>query len=130
MPHSCGRVARVRTKGLRSPDLTCVSCEKRLFLQCTTSVQLKFANLCSGGQKWPNATNYGLVVEYMDRAQGATRGFLPKNLRGTHTSAAESSGRRYVAASLLRDGHAAWHLTSFLTPLRTDNLATTESEPF
>ena len=59
-----------------------------------------------------HATNYGLVVEYMDRAQGATQGFLPQNLRGTHTSSAESSGRRYVAAALLGDGHAAWHLAT------------------
>ena len=48
----------------------------------------------------------------MDRAQGATQGFLPQNLRGTHTSSAESSGRRYVAAALLGDGHAAWHLAT------------------
>ena len=48
----------------------------------------------------------------MDRAQGATQGVLPQNLRGTHTSAAESSGRRYVAAALLGDGHAAWHLAT------------------
>ena len=48
----------------------------------------------------------------MDKAQGATQGCLPQNLRGTHTSSAESSGRRYVAASLLRDGHAAWHLAT------------------
>ena len=48
----------------------------------------------------------------MDRAQGATQGFLPQNLRGTHTSSAESSGRRYVAAALLGDGHATWHLAT------------------
>ena len=48
----------------------------------------------------------------MDRAQGATQGFLPQNLRGTHTRSAESSGRRYVAAALLGDGHAAWHLAT------------------
>ena len=46
----------------------------------------------------------------MDRAQGATQGFLSQNLRETHTSSAESSGRRYVAEALLGDGHAAWHL--------------------
>ena len=45
-----------------------------------------------------------MVVEYMDRAQGATGGFSPQNLRGTHTSSAESSGRRYVAAERLGDG--------------------------
>ena len=48
----------------------------------------------------------------MDRAQGATQWFLPQNLRGTHTSSAESSGRRYVAAALLGDGHAAWHIAT------------------
>ena len=48
----------------------------------------------------------------MDKAQGATQGFLPQNLCGTHTSSAESSGRRYVAAALLGDGHAAWHLAT------------------
>ena len=48
----------------------------------------------------------------MDKAQGATQGFLPQNLRGTHTSSAESSGRRYVAAALLGDGLAAWHLAT------------------
>ena len=48
----------------------------------------------------------------MDRAQGATQGFLPQNLHGTHTSSAESSGRRYVAAALLGDGDAAWHLAT------------------
>ena len=48
----------------------------------------------------------------MDRAQGATQGFLPQNLRGTHTSSAESSGRRYVAAALLGNGHAAWQLAT------------------
>ena len=79
----------------------------------TTSVQLKIHNLStSGAQKWPNATSYGLNVEYMDRAQGATPGFLPQNLHGTHTSSAESSGRRYVAAALLGDGRAAWHLAT------------------
>ena len=53
-----------------------------------------------------------MVVEYMDRAQGATQGFLPQNLHGTHTSSAEFSGRRakrYVAAAL---GLAAWHLAT------------------
>ena len=48
----------------------------------------------------------------MDRAQGATQGFLPQNLHGTHTSSAEFSGRRakrYVAAAL---GLAAWHLAT------------------
>ena len=69
-------------------------------------------NLSSGAQTWPNATNYGLNVEYMDRAQGATQGFLPQNLHGTHTSSAKSSGRRYVAAALLGDGHATWHLAT------------------
>ena len=64
-------------------------------------------------KKWPNATNYGLVVGYMDRAQGATQGVLPQNLRGTHIScAAESSGRQYVAAALLGNGHAAWQLAT------------------
>ena len=58
------------------------------------------------------SANYGLVVEYMDRAQGATQGFSPQNLHGTHTSSAKSSGRRYVAAALLGDGHAAWHLAT------------------
>jgi hypothetical protein len=48
----------------------------------------------------------------MDKAQGATQGFLPQNLCGTHTSSAESSGRRYVAAALLGDGHAACHLAT------------------
>ena len=49
----------------------------------------------------------------MDRAQGVTQGFLPQNLHGTHTtSSAESSGRQYVAAALLGDGHAAWHLAT------------------
>ena len=54
------------------------------------------------------------MVEYMDRAQGATQGFLPQNLHGTPTSSAESSGRRYVAApaALLGDGRAAWHLAT------------------
>ena len=75
-------------------------------------VQLNIANLSSGAQKWPNATNYGLNVKYMDRAQGATQGFLPQNLHETHTSSAKSSGRRYVAAALLGDGHAAWHLAT------------------
>ena len=56
-------------------------------------------NLSSGAQKWPNATTYGLNVEYMDRAQGATQGGSPQNLHGTRTSSAESSGRRYVAAA-------------------------------
>ena len=60
----------------------------------------------------PNATNYGLVVEYVGRAQGATQGLLPQNLHGTHTLSAESSGRRYVAAALLGDGLAAWHLAT------------------
>ena len=78
----------------------------------TTSVQLNIRNLSSEPYKWPNATNYGLVVEYMDRAQGATQGFLPQNLHGTHTSSAKSSGRRYVAAALLGDGHATWHLAT------------------
>ena len=53
-----------------------------------------------------------MVVVYMDRAQGATQGFLPQNLHVTHTSSAESSGRRakrYVAAAL---GLAAWHLAT------------------
>ena len=37
-----------------------------------------------------------------------TRVFTSKpKVRGTHTSSADSSGRRYVAAALLRDGHAA-----------------------
>ena len=53
-----------------------------------------------------------MVVEYMDRAQGATGGFSPQNLRGTHTSSAESSGRRYVAAERLGDGPAAWRLAT------------------
>eukprot|EP00966_Prymnesium_polylepis_P015563 359859-Prymnesium_polylepis.1 len=48
----------------------------------------------------------------MDRAQGATRGCLPQNLHGAHTSSAESSGRRYVAAALLGDGLGAWHLAT------------------
>ena len=83
-----------------------------VFTLITTSGQLKIVNLSSGAQKWPNATNYGLNVEYMDRAQGATQGFLPQNLHGTHTSSAKSSGRRYVAAALLGDGHATWHLAT------------------
>ena len=58
---------------------------------------------------------YGLVVEYMDRAQGATQGFLPQNLRGAHTSSAESSGRRYVAAALLGDGHMQHMALRFAT---------------
>ena len=48
----------------------------------------------------------------MDRAQGATQGFLLQNLHGTHTSSAESSGRRYVAAALLGYVHAAWQLAT------------------
>ena len=60
----------------------------------------------------PPTTNHGLVVAYMDKAQGATQGFLPQNLHGTHTSSAESSGRQYVAAALLGDGLAAWHLAT------------------
>ena len=48
----------------------------------------------------------------MDRAQGATQGFLPQNLHGTHTSSATSSGRPYVAAALLGDGPAVWHLAT------------------
>ena len=47
----------------------------------------------------------------MDRAQGATQGFLPQNLHGTHTSSAESSGRRYVAAALL--GEAMVRVTTW-----------------
>eukprot|EP00966_Prymnesium_polylepis_P106650 2468825-Prymnesium_polylepis.2 len=43
----------------------------------------------------------------MDRAQGATQGCLPQNLRGTHTSSVESSGRPYVAAALL-GSHRRW----------------------
>ena len=60
----------------------------------------------------PPTMAWFLVVEYMDRAQEATQGFLPQNLRGTHTSSAESSGRRYVAAALLGDAHATWHLAT------------------
>ena len=48
----------------------------------------------------------------MDRAQGATQWFLPPNLHGSHTSSVESSGRQYVAAALLGDGLAAWHLAT------------------
>ena len=48
-----------------------------------------------------------MVVVYMDRAQGPTVDFFTQNLRGTHTSSAESSVRRYVAAALLGPGHAA-----------------------
>ena len=48
----------------------------------------------------------------MNRAQGATQGFLPQNLHGTHTSSAKSSGRRYVATALLGDGPPAWHLAT------------------
>ena len=53
-----------------------------------------------------------MVVVYMDRAQEPTRGLLPQNLRGTHTSSAKSSGRSYVAAALLGDGPAVWHLAT------------------
>ena len=38
--------------------------------------------------------------------------FIPQNLRGTHTRSAESSGRRYVAAALLGNGHAASQLAT------------------
>ena len=47
-----------------------------------TSVQLNIMNPSSGGWAWPHLTNYGLVVEYMDRAQGPTQGFFSQNLRG------------------------------------------------
>ena len=53
-----------------------------------------------------------MVVVYMDRAQEPTQGLLPQNLRGTHTSSAKSSGRSYVAAALLGDGPAVWHLAT------------------
>ena len=51
--------------------------------------------------------NWVMVVEYMDRAHGLTLDFFTQNLHGTHTSSAESSGRRYVDAALLGDGLAA-----------------------
>ena len=53
-----------------------------------------------------------MVVVYMDSAQEPTQGLLPQNLRGTHTSSAKSSGRSYVAAALLGDGPAVWHLAT------------------
>ena len=67
--------------------------------------------MCASFVTWSGrAVFYKLLL---DRAQGATQGVLPQNLRETHTSAAESSGRRYyVAAALLGDGHAAWHLAT------------------
>ena len=46
------------------------------FLDCfttmTTSVQLKIANLSGGVESVAKSANYGLIVEYMDRAQGPT----------------------------------------------------------
>ena len=48
----------------------------------------------------------------MDRAQGPTQGFFTQNLRGTHTSSANASGRRYVAAELIGGVPAAWHLAT------------------
>ena len=48
----------------------------------------------------------------MDRTQGPAQGVLPQNLHGTHTSSVESSGRRFVAATLLGDGPPAWHLAT------------------
>ena len=75
-----------------------------------------------------------LLSTWIDRAQGATQGFLPQNLHGTHTSSAESSGRRYVATALLGDGHAAWHLATSaeavdrgLTMRSSDNIYSPES---
>ena len=48
----------------------------------------------------------------MDRAQGPTQGFFTQNLRGTHTSSANASGRRYVAAELIGGVPATWHLAT------------------
>ena len=57
-----------------------------------------------------------MVVVYMDRAQGPTQGLVftskPSFVGGTHTSSAKSSGRSYVAAALLGDGPAVWHLAT------------------
>ena len=48
----------------------------------------------------------------MDRARGPTRGVFTQNLHGTHTSAANASGRRYVAAELIGGVRAARHLAT------------------
>ena len=95
-----------------SSSLQGLSGTRGMRIHHTTSGQLNITNESSGGLKWPNATNYGLNAEHTDRARGATQGFLPQNLHGTHTSSAKSSGRRYVAAALLGDGHATWHLAT------------------
>ena len=49
----------------------------------TTSGQLKIHNLSSGVKMCAKTTNQGLVVEYMDRAQGPTQDFFTQNLSVT-----------------------------------------------
>ena len=56
----------------------------------TTSGQLKIVNARGGVKPNTKTFNQGLVVEYMDRAQGPTVDFFSQNLRGTHTSLTKS----------------------------------------
>ena len=56
----------------------------------TTSEQLKIINARGGVKPNTKTFNQGLVVEYMDRAQGPTVDFFSQNLRGTHTHLAKS----------------------------------------
>ena len=56
----------------------------------TTSEQLKIINARGGVKPNTKTFNQGLVVEYMDRAQGPTVDFSSQNLRGTHTHLAKS----------------------------------------
>ena len=58
---------------------------------------------------------HGLVVEYivLDRAHGTYTGFFhSKPSWDPHTSSANASGRRYVAAELIGGVPAAWHLAT------------------
>ena len=54
-----------------------------LAITITTSGQLKMIYAHAGGRARPKTTNSGMVVEYMDRAQGPTQDFFTQNLRGT-----------------------------------------------
>ena len=88
-------VARAPTRGHTYPqtrNLDVYTSTLLLYLRPQLKIQKKkIRNLSSCGVRvHPKTANYGLVVEYMDRAQGPKGDFFSQNLRGTHTNPIKS----------------------------------------